>query len=99
MAEIACVGNLERLGFRGRDESKSVGMHLDRTEGLFDRGHVAGDAQTARAVGLVMCMSLDARRERPSLRVRAVANQAERVSARAATRRCRFHAGRDMKSR
>ena len=63
MAEIACVGNLERLGFRGRDKSKGVGMHLDRAEGLFDRGHVAGAAQASRAVGFVMCMRLDARRE------------------------------------
>jgi hypothetical protein len=65
VAEIACVGNLERLGFRGRDKSKGVGMHLDRAEGLFDRGHVAGAAQASRAVELVMCMRLDARANGP----------------------------------
>ena len=72
MTDGAGVRNFQSVGLAGRDEMERMTTHIHVGDGLFDLGHVAGDALAPRAADFMMGVLLYAGGMGAILRVRSV---------------------------
>src|SRR5580704_15148987 len=79
MTDVARVGDLQTLCLRRGYETESMSANIHAGDGLLDLWHMAVDAFTAGAAGLVMRVLLDRGGARTVGRIRSVAIEAENV--------------------